>query len=156
MPAEIDLSDRQNKPSLEEIMRQQYSNWDTMQETERGQVIVEWLREILQTPEAAMLREMLVSSPSESKHDTEGVYTPYYSHATNSVSKEDLLYARPDLTDLIEAANEYDLIDEVADKVGDALQEMYWDSVRLFKGEYFKDKTDQDAVEDLGDLSDIG
>jgi hypothetical protein len=59
---------------------------------------------------------------------------------TNYVSKDDLLYSRPDLREKIAALNTSD-IEIIADKIGDALQETYWLAVDIILEDYLTKNT---------------
>lgn len=56
---------------------------------------------------------------------------------TNWVSKEDLIYCRPDLKERLEVLEEGD-IEYIAGKVGDALQETYWLAMDIVLSAYFE------------------
>ena len=61
---------------------------------------------------------------------------------TNFVAKEDLLYCRPDLTSEIEVLSESDM-ERIANKVGDALQEMYWMALEIVLDDYLHEVQSQ-------------
>jgi hypothetical protein len=122
----IEHQQPESKPSLEHMMRELHPQWEELPEGERGQLMVQWLQDFLKTDKAQPIRREL------------GLEADYYYKPTNGVAKEDLLSERPDLAAKIETADEIDLIDYVADKVGDALQEMYWVAVSDALDEYFK------------------
>ncbi len=50
------------------------------------------------------------------------------SYPTNSISKEDLRYARPDLEPEIEALSE-EQMRQLANRVGEIIQDEYWSAV---------------------------
>src|SRR5260221_14649466 len=62
--------------------------------------------------------------------EQDGSYFP-----TNFVSKEDLLFTRPDLETKILMLSDADVAN-IADKVGDALQETYWIAVGVVLANY--------------------
>ena len=131
MPAELDPTKR---PSLDEIMQQRHSDWQQLPEAQRGQLLVEWFQELLETEHGQRIRAAL-----ERREDK--------SHPTNSISKEDLIYARPDLEDKIEALSN-DQMWGIADRVGEIIKDEYWsalDSVlnRIFGIE--SEETDADS-----------
>lgn len=63
---------------------------------------------------------------------------------TNWVSKEDLLYCRPDLKAQIEAMSEGE-VDMIAGKIGEALQETYWSAMDIVLTHYT-------GIEEQGEL----
>ncbi len=58
---------------------------------------------------------------------------------TNWVTKADLAYCRPNLADKIRRLDVSDM-QEIAGKVGDALQETYWIAVGVILDEYLKEE----------------
>ncbi len=51
------------------------------------------------------------------------------------ITKEDLVYSRPDLEPLIAALGETDMT-RIADKLGDALTDIYWDALGIILDGY--------------------
>jgi len=112
MPAELDPT---NRLSLDEVMRQRHSDWQQLPEAQRGQLLVEWFQELLQTEQGQRIRAAL------ERHEDK-------SYPTNSISKEDLIYSRPDLEDKIEALSD-DKMRGIADRVGEIIKDEYWAAV---------------------------
>ena len=56
---------------------------------------------------------------------------------TNWVCKADLLACRPDLKEQIEAFDEDELVEYMAEKIGDALQETYWLAIDITLTQFF-------------------
>ncbi len=66
----------------------------------------------------------------------------------SSLSKEDLLFARPDLKDEIATLSPSDM-QRLAEKVGDALQDTYWDVVGIVLDRHFPERDEEaDAPDD--------
>ena len=47
---------RQTQPTINEIMQQEYPNWQSIPEDERGRLLVMWLNDILQSEQGEALR----------------------------------------------------------------------------------------------------
>ncbi len=66
----------------------------------------------------------------------------------SQITREDLLYLRPDLKDEIAALSPSDM-QRLADKIGDGLQDAYWDVVGIVLDRYFPERDeDADAPDD--------
>jgi hypothetical protein len=140
----------QPEQSLEAIMHGTHPGWETFSESQRGEIVVAWLNILLNSEYGNPLRQAL---GIEATHTEDPIpQVSFYSKPTNSVVKADLLWSSPELAERIEQEQEEILVDYVADKVGDALQEMYWDAVRIVPEDYFQ----VGVSSEIKDLNDTG
>lgn len=96
-------------------MQQRYPNWEQLPEAERGHLLVEWLRELLDSDEG----ELLLTEMNQNEEKT---------YATNSISQEDLIFMRPDLSANILLLSDAEM-QGIANRVGEIIKDEYWSAV---------------------------
>jgi hypothetical protein len=57
---------------------------------------------------------------------------------TNWVSREDLIYCRPNDKDRLEALDDSE-VEHIAEKIGDELQETYWLAIGIVLADYLEE-----------------
>ncbi len=72
------------------------------------------------------------------------------SYPTNSISKEDLRYARPDLEPEIEGLSE-EQMQRIADSVGEIIKDEYWSAVEAVLSRTFDEAADDDKDDVTGE-----
>jgi hypothetical protein len=112
----------EDKHSLEGMMRELHPQWDQLGEGERGQLLVQWLRDYLKTDEAQPIRQEL---------GLEDDAVPI-----NWITRESLALYRPDLAEKIELLDEGEM-QTLAHEIGDAQEQVYQQTVSAVLSQHF-------------------
>jgi hypothetical protein len=64
------------------------------------------------------------------------------SYPTNSISKEDLIYARPDLEETIASLSD-EQMQQIADRVGEIIKDEYWSAIDAVLSRSFGEEGDE-------------